>query len=99
MRQPGIVSVVLAGLCLQSGMVLAAGPGRPLELTPDQFTQLEQLQAEPAHGSLMDLHASYSSEREERIEADRIANDISTGAMQAAWPVILTIVLIAAAPL
>jgi hypothetical protein len=99
MRKPGIILGVLAGMFLPSGMVLAAGPDRPLELTPEQFAQLQQIQAEPAHEALMDLHASYSSEREERVEADRLANDVSSGAMLAAWPVALTWLLIAAAPL
>lgn len=99
MRKLILVGCVMAGMWFQGPVSLAAGPDRPLELTPEQYAQLQQIQAESDHQAIVDVHASYSTEREERIEADRIANDITTGMWQATYPVVITILLIAAAPL
>ncbi len=96
MRKPMMMKGIVLGIVL-AGAAFAAD--RPLELTPEQYAELQQIQAEPEHVVIEDVHASYSSEREERIEADRIANDISTGFMQATGPVAIAIMLLLAAPL
>ncbi len=74
----------------------AAPPSRPLALTPAQFEGLRQIQTQEEHMVLLDVRASYSSEREAQMEAKLLADDISTAATQVGWPAaLLTILLIA----
>ena len=88
-------------------MVLVAAPTadsadpplRPLELTSAQFDYLRQLETQPEHAAVLDLHASYKSEREKSLDATRLSDDIFTVAYTGGFPATILILLIAAAPL
>ena len=88
-----------AAILVADGVASAAPPARPLQVTGSQFDQLCQLETQQPHVAILDVRASYTSEREARLEATRLANDISTGAWQFGFPGAILIMLIAAAPL
>ncbi len=91
-----IVTVTLSAL---PAAVIAAPPTRPQALTPAQFEGLQQLESQPDHAPVLDLHASYKSEREKNLELTRLSDDIWTVVYTGGFPAALLIVLIAAAPL
>jgi len=75
-------------------------PPRPLGLTAGQFEHLRRLEAQPQHAAVVDMHASYKSERERSLEMTRMSDDILTVAYSGGIPAtILWILFVAAAPL
>lgn len=80
-------------------LAMAEPPSRPHELTAAQFEQLVQLENQPQHAAVQQLHASYASEREINMEATRAWDDALTYAYNVGYPLGILIVLIAAAPL
>ena len=95
----------IAFLALTAAVVVAPGtasatpPGRPLQITPAQFDRLCQLETQAEHAAILDVQASYTSEREAKLEATRLADDISAGAVQFGFPGAILLILLAAAPL
>jgi len=95
-----IILLALTAMVLVCGSIAsAAPPPRPLQLTPAQFDQLCQLETQAEHVAVLDVRASYTSEREAKLEATRLADDVSTAAYQFGWPGTILLILICAAPL
>ena len=94
---------LLAGLVLvllSAGPLLAAAPpGRPLAMTSTQFQALRQVEQQPEHAAVRQVHATYQSERERHLEEQRTVDDITSGATFAGWIGALVTILICAAPL
>ena len=95
-----VTMFVLSALILAMPMsVMADPPIRPHELTAAQYQQLVQLENQPDHAAVQELHASYASEREINLEATRAWDDALTYAYNIGYPMSILIILIAAAPL
>jgi len=77
----------------------AGPPARPLALTPAQFDALGELENQPQHVAVLDVHATFKSEREKSLDATRLSDDIFTVAWTGGVPAAVIICLIAAAPL
>jgi len=90
-----MLAVVLAG----SAVTWAGPPSRPLGLTADQFHALQRLETQPAHRAVLDVHATYKSQRERSLDLTRASDDFWTIALQAGFPGTIAGFLIAAAPL
>jgi len=97
-RMIALVLVVTVMLAVPATLS-AAPPARPLAVTSTQFEELQRLQDDPEHGSVLDTHASYKTEHELQIERTRLADDISTGVFLIGYPTLIITLLIAAAPL
>ncbi|HOW70950.1 MAG TPA: hypothetical protein PKY77_10145 [Phycisphaerae bacterium] len=95
-----LMLTVLAAVVFAAPLVsVAAPPAKPLPVTAKQFDQLRQIQAQPQHAAVVNVQATFTSDREKQLEANLIANDILTVAWNAGWPTTLLIVTICAAPL
>ncbi len=94
-----ILAVVMMILLATPAVVSANPPGYPLALTPAQFDYLRQLETQPEHAAILDMHATYKSEREKSLDATRLSDDILTVAWTGGLPATIIILLIAAAPL
>ena len=99
MRSRTLAVTMILVLLAVPATVSAAPPSRPLALTPAQFDHLQQLETEPAHAAVLDVHATYQSEREQNLDRTRLANDTTTGATLGGIPTAIILVLICAAPL
>jgi len=99
MRQLATLILTLTMLMAVPASVSAAPPARPCALTPSQFNELQNLQADQDHAAVVDIHASFKSEHEQQLERSRMADDISTGVMLIGYPTLIIWLLIAAAPL
>ena len=99
MRRMIALTLVLAALLAVPTTLSAAPPVRPLAVTSTQFDELQRLQNDPEHASVLDIHASYKTEHELQIEKTRLADDISTGVVLIGYPTLIITLLIAAAPL
>lgn len=86
-------------LTLFAGTALAATPGRPAALTPAQYRALVHIEQQPEHAAVLDVQATYTSERDRSMEATRLSDDFWTVAYDAGLPGSILIVLICAAPL
>ena len=93
------LAIVMMVLVSTPAAASADPPPRPLAMTSAQFDHLRQLEAEPEHAAVLDLHASYKSEREKSLDATRLSDDIFTVAYTGGFPATILILLIAAAPL
>ena len=71
---------------------------RPLPVTADQFHALRQVENQPEHAAVRQVHATYQSERERHWEKQRTADDVTTAATFLGWIGALTAILIAGAP-
>lgn len=94
--------LVFAGLVAVVGgpLTVSAGPpARPLGLTPEQFAQIRGLEAQPEHAVVLDLHATYKSEREQHLDFNRASDDFWSGVYQVGFPGTVLAILICAAPL
>ncbi len=94
--------------CLLAVLIVLAGtstawsktpPARPLSMTADQFTAIRSLEAQPEHQSVLDVHATYKSERERSLDFTRASDDFWSVVYHAGFPGAMLIVLILAAPL
>jgi len=92
-------TLALAGILFSPLLSMAAPPGRPLGLTAAQFQTLRQIKAQPQHQAVLHVHATYDSEREQRMENTRNIDDITTGATFAGYAAAIITILIVAAPL
>lgn len=90
-----MMAVVLAG----PTVTLAAPPQRPLPLTAEQYAAVVQLEQQAPHQVVLDVQATYTSEHAQQMEANLLADDITTAMTQAGWPAALAIILLLAAPL
>ena len=96
------LATVLLALTLvinSSTVVWAAPPSRPCALTPTQFDALRQMETQPEHDAILDVHATYKSERERSLDFTTASDDFWTIVYQAGFPGALAAVLICAAPL
>jgi len=83
-----------------SGRIAVAGPpARPCALTEAQFEALSAIECQPQHAAVLDTRASYTSEREARMDATRTANNILTASWYVGFPGAILAILVAAAPL
>lgn len=97
-----IVTTMLLTLSINlsaSSALLAGPPASPEPLTVEQFNHLRELESSPEHQPVQELHASFQSEREEKLEQTRLTDDILTGTYIFGMPLGIALVLIAAAPL
>jgi len=89
-----ILLIALTVMFLIAGpLAQASPPVRPLPLTQAQFDQLCQIETQAEHVAVLDIRASYTSEREAQLEKNRLVDDATTAAYQFGWP--LAILLIA----
>jgi len=89
------LTVVLA----TSGIAWASPPTRPAGLTTAQFNALQQIESQPQHAIVLDIHASYKSERERSLDLTRASDDFWTAVYQGGFPGAIAAILICAAPL
>ena len=68
-------------------------------MTSVSFDHLCQLESQATHTAVLDLHASYKSDREKQMDLTRLSDDIWTVAYTGGFPATLVFLLIAAAPL
>ena len=96
MMRCAIVCLALTAVVLVvPGVVSASTPARPMQLTEAQFDRLCQLETQAEHVAVLDVRASYTSEREAKLEANRLSDDISTAAYQFGWPGAILILVLA----
>jgi len=77
----------------------AAPPSRPAGLTLVQFDSLRQLEAQPSHAAVLNVHATYASDRERHLDFIRASDDFWTAVYQTGFPGTIAAILICAAPL
>ncbi len=99
MRRAISVGLVMALLLSIPATVQAAPPARPLGVTPSQFDQLRQVEAQSEHVAVLDVRASYKSEHEKQLELTRASDDFWSGMMLIGYPGLIIGLLICAAPL
>lgn len=93
----GLISAIL--MVMPAVASDPALPGRPLTLTADQFDRVCQIEAQPEHTAVQDVHATYMSERELSLELTRLSDDILTGAYSIGFPTVVVILLFTASVL
>jgi hypothetical protein len=91
--------LILVVLTVPVATLAADPPSRPLDVTEGQFEYLCQLENQPEHSVVLDIHAAYKSEHEKRLELDLLINDITTAAYNIGFPATVAILMMAAAPL
>jgi hypothetical protein len=99
MRGTLTFALTVAILAAGATPALSAPPNRPTGLTLEQYEALCQIESQAVHASVLDVHATYASEREQRLEFNRIADDISTGIYQIGFPSLILTLLFTAGPL
>lgn len=100
MRKLITVSVLLGYLLGVPALARAENPPlRPLPFTTAQFAALQQIQAEADHLVVLEVKASYKSQREKEHDLIRASDDFWTVAHNAGFPATVLILLICAAPL
>lgn len=99
MRTPLVTYTIVGCLLVSTLSVSAAPPARPVPITADQFAAINQLEQQPEHQLVLDTRATYQSEHEKVIEFNRKSDDFLTGATYTAYPAIILLMLICAAPL
>ncbi|GMU23954.1 MAG: hypothetical protein AMXMBFR13_40310 [Phycisphaerae bacterium] len=77
----------------------AAPPARPAPINAAQFEHVLRLEAQPQHVAILDVRASYESERERNLEFTRASDDFWTLAWNGGFPGTILALLICAAPL
>lgn len=95
----GKLVLIGLGVFLAGATVLAGPPSRPLTLTAAQFEGLCDLQTQPEHATVLDVHATYKSEREQHLDAVRLSDDVFSAVWHGGVPGTILAILIAAAPL
>lgn len=92
---------VLFGILLAAPIIVLADnpPARPLPFTNTQFSALQQIQSDADHLMVLDVKASYKSQREKEHDLIRASDDFWTIAHNAGFPATIMILLICAAPL
>lgn len=90
------VVMVLAILAVPA---LAGPPARPLSMTAAQYDAVCQIEKQADHMAVLEVRASYTSEHEEMMAANLVANDITTAATNTVWLGTPVLLLILAAPL
>ena len=93
------VFVTLAAMICFTPAAYAAPPACPLAVTQAQFDELRQIESQPQHAMMLEVRATYTTDREKQLEDNLIANDITTAATQFGWPSALAAILICGAPL
>lgn len=92
-----IAGAALAALLISPAF--ADPPARPQPLTSDQFSALRQIEREPQHLAVNDVHATYQSEVEQRREITRTADDVTSAATFLGYIGAIVTILCIAAPL
>lgn len=90
-----LMTLLITVVLLSSAAQAADPPGRPLALTPAQFDALSELEARPQNTAIQDMHASYKSEREQRMDTQRLADDALTATWSIGMPATILILVIA----
>lgn len=93
---PAIIGIMLASPAIARA---ANPPDRPLSFTTEQFVALQQIQADADHLGVLEVQASYKSQREKEHDLIRASDDFWTVAHNAGFPATVLILLICAAPL
>jgi hypothetical protein len=102
MRRTLTISALIAALAIAPQAALAAKddpPGRPLQFTSAQFQRLQQLQDQPVHAEMLNVHASYKTKREMEEDLVRFSDDFWTVATYGGAAGMVLTFLIAGAPL
>lgn len=99
MRCVTILFVLVVTVLVVGNVASAAPPTRPLQLTSTQFDRICQIETQAEHTAILDVHASYTSEREAQMDKTRLVDDISTAAYQFGWPGAILMILLISAPL
>lgn len=99
MRCTILILALTATVMVVGNVASAAPPARPLQLTAAQLDRLCQIESQTQHVAILDVRASYTSEREAKLETTRLADDISTAAYQFGWPGTILLIVLLGAPL
>ena len=96
-----IMIIVLVTAILSAPMAVLADnpPPKPVPFTPEQFQALQQLQVQAEHTAVLEIKASYKSQREKEHDLIRASDDFWTVAHNAGFPAVVAVLLICAAPL
>jgi hypothetical protein len=86
-------------LAIATPLCAAPPPSRPLPLTRGQFAAVCQVEQQPEHVAIRQIHATYQSEQQRRWEKTRCINDATTFATFAGYIGAIATILICAAPL
>jgi len=89
----------MVGVLILPASISANPPARPSPLTPEQFNHILKLEAQPEHAAVLDVHATFKSDREKEMEFTRASDDFWTLVYQGGFPTVILIMLIVAAPL
>jgi len=95
----GIRWVLAAVIFMGPAMVLAEPPSRPVGLTAAQFQALRQVESQPQHQRVLEVHATYKSDRERNLDFTRASDDFWSLVWHAGWPGTIATFLILGAPL
>ena len=96
----GMVVLILVGVLASSTITLAETsawadpPARPLKLTASQFGALRQLETQAQHAAILDVHATYKSERERSLDFTRASDDFWTVVYQGMYPSAIAFILL-----
>lgn len=93
-----LASAVIVVLALPV-TALSDPPARPKPLTPGQYQALKQLEGQPEHMAILDVQATYTSNREFDRSFTRASDDFWTVAWLGGLPGTILGILICAAPL
>ncbi len=93
---PALLGILLAAPALARA---ENPPARPLPFTAEQYAALQQIQTQADHLVVLDVKASYKSQREKEHDLIRASDDFWTVAHNAGFPATILILLICAAPL
>ncbi len=95
----GIRWILAAMVLAAPAVALAELPPRPVGLTPAQFQALRQVESQPQHQRVLEVHATYKSERERNLDFTRASDDFWSVVWHAGWPGTIATFLILGAPL
>ncbi|HOB73151.1 MAG TPA: hypothetical protein PKG54_01370 [Phycisphaerae bacterium] len=99
MSQRTILASALIVVLACPAWVLSNPPARPKPLTVEQYRHLVELERQPEHLAVLDVQATYTSNREFDRDFTRASDDFWSVAWHAGFPGTILGILICAAPL
>lgn len=97
MRKWTLPVAVLMVLAIPAAL-MADPPGRPVPLTAKQFKTLLKVEQQPENVAVAGVQATYTSDRQKRIDFQRASDSFWTVAWQAGFPGTILGLVICAAP-
>jgi hypothetical protein len=92
-------TAICAGLSalLIAGTVFAAPPGKPIPITSHQFAAVRDIERQPQHHQVLNVRATFQSERERIVERNLKSDDVTTAATFIGYPAAIITILIVSA--